>query len=120
MCIRDRAGYAVGAGLLAMVVLKTLDGGLRPSVYRVGTELLYLPIGPAERRVVKPSIDTLGQRGGQALASLFLLALPLLPQQQQMGATTVGLAVVGLGWVQATWVLRRRYLQRFQRELGAG
>src|SRR5262249_6865375 len=69
-------GYALGAGLLAMLVLKTLDGGLRPSVYRVGTELLYLPIGPAERRVVKPSIDTLGQRGGQALASFFLLALP--------------------------------------------
>ena len=114
------SGYAVGAGLLAMVVLKTLDGGLRPSVYRVGTELLYLPIGPAERRVVKPSIDTLGQRGGQTLASLFLLALPLVPHQHQIGATTIGLGLVGLGWVQATRVLRRRYLQRFQRELGAG
>jgi len=114
------AGYAVGAGLLAMVVLKTLDGGLRPSVYRGGTELLYLPISPAERRVVKPSIDTLGQRGGQALASLFLLALPFLPERHEMAAATVGLGLVGLGWVQATRVLRRRYLERFQRELGAG
>ena len=113
-------GYALGAGLVAMLVLKILDGGLRPSVYRVGTELLFLPIGPAERRVVKPSIDTLGQRGGQALASFLLLALPVLPQRFQMGATTIALAVVGVAWVQATFVLRRRYLERFQRELGEG
>ena len=113
-------GYAVGAGLIAMLVLKTLDGGLRPSLYRVGTELLFLPIGPAERRVVKPSIDTLGQRGGQALASVLLLALPLLPERHQMGAVTVCLALVAVGWVQATVVLRRRYLERFQRELGEG
>jgi hypothetical protein len=26
-----------------MLILKTLDGGLRPSLYRVGTELLFLP-----------------------------------------------------------------------------
>lgn len=113
-------GYAVGAALAAMLVLKTLDGGLRPSLYRVGTELLFLPIGPGERRVVKPSIDTLGQRGGQALASLFLLGLPFLPERQQMGATTLCLALVALAWVQATVVLRKRYLQRFQRELGEG
>ncbi|HZJ56006.1 MAG TPA: HEAT repeat domain-containing protein [Myxococcaceae bacterium] len=114
------SGYALGAGLVAVLLLKTLDGGLRPSVYRVGTELLFLPIGPAERRVVKPSIDTLGQRGGQALASLFLLAVPVLPARHQLAVTTVCLALVGLAWVQASWVLRRRYLQRFQRELGAG
>ena len=90
-------GYAVGAGLVAMLVLKTLDGGLRPSLYRVGTELLFLPIGPAERRVVKPSIDTLGQRGGQALASVLLLALPLLPERHRMGAATVCLALVSRG-----------------------
>ncbi len=113
-------GYAVGAALVAMLVLKTLDGGLRPSLYRVGTELLYLPIGPAERRVVKPSIDTLGQRGGQALASLLLLALPLFPERHQMGAATVCLALVAVAWVQATVALRRRYLERFQRELGEG
>jgi AAA family ATP:ADP antiporter len=113
-------GYAVGAALVAMLVLKTLDGGLRPSLYRVGTELLFLPIGPAERRVVKPSIDALGQRGGQALASLLLLALPLLPARHQMGAATVCLALVAVAWVQATVVLRRRYLERFQQELGEG
>ena len=113
-------GYAVGAGLVAMLILKTLDGGLRPSLYRVGTELLYLPIGPAERRVVKPSIDTLGQRGGQALASLLLLALPVVPERHQIAAATLCLALVSVAWVQATLVLRRRYLERFQRELGEG
>src|SRR5262249_10168650 len=28
--------------------------------------------------------------------------------------------IVAVGWVQAIWVLRRRYLERFQRELGEG
>jgi ATP:ADP antiporter, AAA family len=113
-------GYAAGAGLLVLLGLKILDGGLRPSLYRVGSELLFLPLGSAERRVVKPSIDTLGQRSGQALASIFLLAVPMLPARAQMGAVTLCLAVVGLGWVQATRVLRRHYLQRFQEQLGAG
>jgi len=113
-------GYSVGAGLVVLLGLKVLDGGLRPSVYRVGSELLFLPIGSAERRVVKPSIDTLGQRSGQALASVFLLGVPMLPPRAQMGAVTIGLAIVGLGWVQATRVLRRHYLRRFQEQLGAG
>jgi AAA family ATP:ADP antiporter len=113
-------GYAVGAGLVVLLGLKILDGGLRPSVYRVGSELLFLPVGSAERRVVKPSIDTLGQRSGQALASIFLLGVPMLPAHLQMGVVTIGLAVVGLGWVQATRVLRRHYLRRFQEQLGAG
>ena len=113
-------GYAAGAGLLVLLGLKILDGGLRPSLYRVGTELLFLPLGSAERRVVKPSIDTLGQRSGQALASIFLLAVPMIPARAQMGAVTIGLAIVGLGWVQATRLLRRQYLRRFQEQLGAG
>jgi AAA family ATP:ADP antiporter len=114
------SGYAVAGGLVVLLLLKILDGGLRPSLYRVGTELLFLPIGSAERRVIKPSIDTLGQRGGQTVASLFLLGVPQLPSRLRIGAVAVGLAALALGWVQATRVLRRQYLRRFQEQLGAG
>ncbi len=69
------SGYAVGGGLAVLLALKILDGGLRPSLYRVGTELLFLPIGAAERRVIKPSIDTFGQRG-RAGAGLVAAARP--------------------------------------------
>jgi hypothetical protein len=86
----------------------------------VGTELLFLPIGAAERRVIKPSIDTLGQRGGQALASLLLLGVPQLPAPARMGAVTILLATVAVAWVGAARGLRRHYLNRFQEQLGAG
>ncbi len=114
------SGYAVGGGLVVLLALKILDGGLRPSLYRVGTELLFLPIGAAERRVIKPSIDTLGQRGGQAIVSLLLLGVPQLPDGARMGAVTILLAAVGVVWVGAARVLRRHYLNRFQEQLGAG
>jgi AAA family ATP:ADP antiporter len=114
------SGYALGGGLAVLLGLRILDGGLRPSLYRVGTELLFLPIGAAQRRVIKPSIDTLGQRGGQAVVSLLLLAVPQLPDRAQMGAVTLLLTVVAVGWVGATGVLRRHYLDRFQQQLGAG
>jgi AAA family ATP:ADP antiporter len=114
------AGFALGGGMLVLLVLKTLDGGIRPSLYRVGTELLFLPIAPAERRLVKPSIDTLGQRGGQAVASFALLGLALVPARHQLAAVSLGLAVVSVAWVQASRLIRRHYLLRFQRELGEG
>jgi len=114
------SGYAVGGGLAVLLALKILDGGLRPSLYRVGTELLFLPIGAAQRRVIKPSIDTFGQRGGQALASLLLLGLPALPERARLGAVTILLTAVAVAWVGAARVMRRQYLSRFQEELGAG
>jgi len=113
-------GYAVAGSLTVLLLLKVLDAGLRPSLYRVGTELLYLPIGQSERRVTKPSIDTVGQRGGQALASVVLLGIHRLPASAQMGAVTLSLATLAAGWFFATHVLRRRYLHRFQQQLGAG
>ena len=114
------SGYAVGGGLAVLLGLKVLDGGLRPSLYRVGTELLFLPIGAAVRRVIKPSIDTLGQRGGQALVSLLLLGVPQLPARAQLGAVTILLTLVAVVWVGAARGLRRHYLNRFQQQLGAG
>ena len=95
-------GYAVGAGLVAMLILKTLDGGLRPSLYRVGTELLFLPIGPAERRVVKPSIDTLGQRGGRPWPRSS--SSPCRSPRTRTGwpRRRSCLALVAVAWVQAT------------------
>lgn len=113
-------GYAIAGSLVVLLALKVLDGGLRPSLYRVGTELLFLPIGPGERRVIKPSIDTIGQRGGQMVASLLLLGLPQLPVHLRMGAVALCLAALSLFWVQATRVLRREYRRRFQEQLGAG
>jgi AAA family ATP:ADP antiporter len=67
-------GVAAGTGLAGAMLLKTVDGALRPSLNRVGVELLYVPVPEGLRTSAKPVIDVLGARGGQALASVFLLA----------------------------------------------
>src|SRR6185295_15536935 len=68
------AGVALGGGLLAALLLKAADGSMRNSVHRTGSELLYVPLPDALRSRAKPFIDLVGQRGGQALASLLILS----------------------------------------------
>jgi ATP:ADP antiporter, AAA family len=120
LLLASTAGYAVVGSVALLFVLKMLDGGVRPSIHRVGSELLYLPVASAERRLIKPSIDTVGQRGGQAAASVILLATGGFPVTARLGAVTALLAAVAVGWVIATRALRARYLVRFQAQLGAG
>ena len=66
------SGVAMGGGLIAALLLKGADGVLRPSLNRMGMELLFVPI-PDQLRSFAKLTDVLGQRGGQALASVFIL-----------------------------------------------
>ena len=120
LLLASTAGYAVVGSLALVFVLKMLDGGIRPSIHRVGTELLYLPVAAPERRLIKPSIDILGQRGGQAVASVALLVTSDVAPQGRLTVVAALLALVALGWILATRALRSRYLVRFQSQLGAG
>jgi len=112
------AGFLVAGGLVLALALKVVDAGLRPSLNRVGTELLYLPVSPAHRRLLKPSIDALGQRGGQALGSLALLAL--LPLTRATAWVSGALLATTLGWIWVVHALRPLYLRRFEAQLGGG
>jgi ATP:ADP antiporter, AAA family len=114
------AGFALVGSMALLFLLKMLDGGVRPSIHRVGTELLYIPVASAERRLIKPSIDVVGQRGGQAAASVVLLATGWAPATAQLRLVTVLLAAIALLWVLASRVLRSRYLARFQAQLRSG
>jgi len=120
LVLASAAGYAVIGSVALLFVLKMLDGGLRPSIHRVGTELLYFPVAASERRMVKPSIDTVGQRGGQAAASVILLVTGGFSTSAKLGAVTAVLAIVAGCWVLAAGALRSRYLVRFQAQLGSG
>ncbi|HET6981508.1 MAG TPA: HEAT repeat domain-containing protein [Myxococcaceae bacterium] len=111
-------GFLVVGGLAMALALRVVDSGLRPSLNRVGTELLYLPISPARRRLLKPSIDALGQRGGQALGSVVLLAL--LPLARATLWVSAVLLVATVGWIWVVHTLRPLYLQRFREQLGGG
>lgn len=110
--------FAVAGTVVLAVCLKVLDGGLRPSIYRVSSELLYVPVPPARRRLLKPSIDTVGQRTGQSAASLVLLLVQNLASAPTLAA--VGIVAAAAAWLQVIRSLRSRYVQLFRAQLASG
>jgi AAA family ATP:ADP antiporter len=105
-----------GAVSLAVVMaLRAMDVALRHSLHRAATEILYLPIAAAPRTALKAFTDSVGQRGGQALASIALLV------GIHLGATVThiagGLAVLALVWALTYGGLRRHYVERFRSQL---
>jgi HEAT repeat protein len=112
------AGVALGGGLLAALLLKGADGTLRYSLHRTGTELLFVPLKDSLRARAKPVIDVLGQRGGQAVASLLILA----EITQNRGNTVLAVAAAALSVVWIAWAadLKGHYLDLFRSALREG
>lgn len=108
-------GFAVVGGLSAAVVLKTSDGGLRHSLYRTGAELLFVPLSDRLRGQVKGIIDVLGQRGGQALASIVILMMLSTPVTTPAFAALACLTAAG--WLVVATSLREHYLNLFRETL---
>jgi ATP/ADP translocase/HEAT repeat protein len=111
-------GVILGGGLVAVLVLKGADGSLRNSLHRTGSELLYVPLPDALRSRAKPLIDVLGQRGGQALASLLILSEVSLRRGE--GVLAAASAALSLVWIAWTADLRSHYLDLFRAALRAG
>lgn len=112
-------GVAAGGGLYAALGLKGVDGTLRHSLHRTTLELLFVPIADAVRERVKPVVDLLAQRGGQALvAVLILAAVTWLDVHEQGLAAMAGVLI--LVWFAAVFSVRRRYLDNFRETLRAG
>jgi ATP/ADP translocase/HEAT repeat protein len=110
-------GALFGGGLAAALLLKGADGTLRPSLHRTGTELLFLPIPDALRSRVKPLIDVVGQRGGQALAAVLILSQLSMYGEVALAGAAVVLCVV---WIAATADIRPHYVEMFRRALREG
>lgn len=108
-----------GGALGAAVLLKALDGTLRYSLHKTSTELLLVPVPDGTRERIKPIIDLVGTRGGQALASIAILALVAIGAAGTMtvAALVLLLAVVWLGLV---FTIRRAYLDVFRETLKSG
>jgi AAA family ATP:ADP antiporter len=112
------SGVALGGGLVAALLLKGADGSLRNSLHRTGTELLYLPLADGVRARAKPLIDLVGQRGGQALASLLILSETLLRRGDVVLAGAS--AAVSLVWIAWISDLKALYLDVFRSALREG
>ena len=109
------AGVAAGGGLLAAFTLKALDGALRHSLHRTVTEVLFVPLPALLREQAKPLVDVVGQRGGQALASLMILSLLGLGA----GSAVLGVVLLALAaaWLTLARSLQGHYLALFRRAL---
>jgi HEAT repeat protein len=105
-------GYVVAGGLTAVLLLKGIDGSTRYSLHRTGAELLFVPLSTELRGRVKAVIDVVGQRGGQALASLLILMALSVTTRESLFA---GVAVVTAGlWLVYVVDLRTHYLDVFR------
>jgi ATP/ADP translocase len=112
------AGVALGGGLVAALVLKGADGTLRNSVHRTGSELLYLPLADTVRARAKPLIDIVGQRGGQAVASLLILSESVLARGDVvLAGASAAASLVWIAWVAD---LKGLYLDVFRAALREG
>jgi AAA family ATP:ADP antiporter len=112
------SGLLVTGGLLAALLLKGVDGSLRHSLHRTSTELLYVPLGDRERARAKPFIDLVAQRGGQAVASLAILALVSLGFGSRTLAA-VATVLAGL-WMVVARAVHKPYLDLFRATLREG
>jgi hypothetical protein len=112
------SGVALGGGLVAALLLKGADGSLRNSLHRTGSELLYVPLADTVRARVKPLIDVVGQRGGQALASLLILSESILARGDVVLAGAS--AAVSLVWIAWVSDLKGLYLDVFRAALREG
>jgi AAA family ATP:ADP antiporter len=114
LAIATGATAAFG-GLAWILVGKAADGTMRHSLDRAGNEILHLPLTETVREHWKAVTTGLGQRGGQAFASLALLAAVSLGASQH--AIAGGLAVLAVGWVACVLALRPLYVGRFREQL---
>jgi AAA family ATP:ADP antiporter len=116
--VASSLGFVATGAIVAVIALKLGDGSLRHSLHRVGSEILYLPVPSAVRDGWKLVADSLGQRGGQALAALAVYA------SVSIGTTATGLAgmtaVCGAGWLVMLLVVRSAYVTQFRDTLQAG
>ncbi len=109
---------ATGGALLAAVGLKALDGTLRYSLHKTSNELLLVPVPDGTRERVKPIIDLVGTRGGQAVASLVILLAAAVGARPWSTAPAV-LLLAAL-WLGLVVTMRRLYLDVFRSTLKSG
>lgn len=111
-------GVLLGGGFVGALLLKGADGGLRYSLHRTSTELLYLPIPERLRRRTKAFIDVLLQRSAQAVASVLILAMIAVGA----GVHALAIAIIALTalWLGVALALRTHYLDMFRATLRTG
>ncbi len=111
-------GFLAAPTLVLALLLRGTDGSLRHSVNRTSSELLYVPLPADLRHRFKGFIDVVGQRGGQALASLAILAA--VAAGASTGHIAAGVAALACVWLLAILGIKPHYLELFRQQLRGG
>jgi HEAT repeat protein/MFS family permease len=111
--------FTTGGTLPGVLVVKTLDGGLRYSLHRVTGELMYLPLPSATRQRTKALVDGGLGRISQAVTGAALLAIG---GSSVVGARTLAVFVVVLAalWVATVVTMRTPYLKLLRNAIRGG
>ena len=115
MVVTATSAIVLGGGLLAALALKGFDGVLRHSLHRTAIEVLYVPLTGDLRSRVKGFIDVIGQRGGQAIASLFILIVAAL--SDSLAVSGIAVIALALAWICIAATLEGHYLDLFRQAL---
>lgn len=109
-------GLLLHAALFGALVLRGADGALRFSLHKTAFDLLYFPLSETERRRIKPVLEVVGQRGGQALAALTLIVMADAPRNYVLFVLFGALSV----WMGTVGMLRSPYVRLFRESLRRG
>lgn len=115
LLVGGAVAVAATGGLAAALVIKATDGSLKHSLHRTASELLFVPMSGTLRSRVKGLIDVMGQRGGQALASILILAFTAFGAGPE--AFGVVLAVLCTFWLIGAVDTRRHHMNVFRQAL---
>lgn len=104
--------------LPAVVLIRGIDASLRHSVHRTAFELLSVPLHSRVRSLIKRLVDIVGFRGGQALASISILAVVALHR----GTSVLFVAFVTLSaaWLFVAVRMQASYVELFRQRMGRG
>ncbi len=89
----------------------------RYSVHRAGSELLFLPLSPPQRKRVKLFVDVFADRIGRAVAAFIILALTTRALPIGLPGTASVVVLLALGCVLCSVRLHRGYVDAFRRQL---
>lgn len=113
------AGLAVTGSVVFAVASKGADGALRHGLYKTGVELFCVPLSQAGRRKVKAALEVAGQRGGQVVASTFLLVLSAIVTRDESASRVSAWLVAGLAVIWAGLAIRLHgyYVEQFRESI---
>jgi AAA family ATP:ADP antiporter len=112
------SGALIAPGLIAAMVLRGGDGTLRNSIQRGAVEVLYLPLPSRARARWKMLVDALGQRGGQALASMLILSSVAAGAPPWFLVALVVLLTAA--WLALSVTIEQHYIALFRAKIKAG